>query len=571
MTGLTSALYAANSALYVNSRDLDIVARNIANTDTPGYTKKVLSRSNLVFGAQGAGVQGNGVDRFVPVELLRQFRFQNSVTSALEQKNITLSRIEVAFGNPSDENSIGALLGEVEDAFRQAALEPEDNLLHLQVLQKSQRFADELNQMSDQIQEQRRQAELSIEETVQTINELTANIHLLSDEIVLIQAGGGDASDLKDKRDALVDDLSEEIDISYYEETNGRLIISLTDGKTLLEKQPFELNFTRRNVTPQSFYDPAIPAPGAGSGLLGGIILDIPNGGPDIDVTSSFSGGKLGGLIDLRDELLPQAQAQIDELATNLMVRFGSLRDATADFPTSSVYELFVDPGDTALAIPLSFGTDYADAAVAGAALPPPAFNEFNFGAVGMANNQDVGLAGRITVNSQFLNNQFLVRQGSFYAAAGEGNPDPITGDPQFLPSDGSLIQRVLDDVFLRESTDLSNAALFGPGGPAQFGYRTINVGANDRIATNLENRESVEDYTNSIVAYQANQLNATNNRLDAEAYVQTQVENELLGETGVNTDQELARLIEIEAAYTASSQIIATIRQLFDDLLAIV
>ena len=183
----------------------------------------------------------DGVDRFVPVELLRQSRFQNSVTTSLEQTSVSLSRVEVAFGNPSDENSIGALLGELEDAFRQAALEPEDNLLHLQVLQTAQRFTEELNQMTDLIQEERRQAELSIEETVDTVNELVSDIHLLSDEIVLVQAGGGDSSDLKDKRDALVNSLSEEIDISYYEETNGRMIISLTDGKTLLEKQPFEL------------------------------------------------------------------------------------------------------------------------------------------------------------------------------------------------------------------------------------------------------------------------------------------------------------------------------------------
>ena len=572
MAGLTAALYAANTSLYVNSRDLDVVSRNIANVETPGYTKKVFSRSSIVYGSQGGGVYGDGVDRFVPVELLRQSRFQNSVTTSLEQTSVSLSRVEVAFGNPSDENSIGALLGELEDAFRQAALEPEDNLLHLQVLQTAQRFTEELNQMTDLIQEERRQAELSIEETVDTVNELVSDIHLLSDQIVLVQAGNGDASDLKDKRDALVNSLSEEIDISYYEETNGRMIISLTDGKTLLEKQPFELTFTRRNVTPQSYYDPAIPAPGAGSGLLGGIILDVPDGGPDIDVTSSFSGGKLGGLIEVRDEILPQAQAQLDELATNLMVRFGAIRDVNADAPLDrSIYELFVDPGDTALGIPLGSATAYADAAVAGNALPPPAFNEFDFGAAGLVDNQDVGLAGRIQVNASFLNNQYLVRQGTFFLDAGEGNPDPVTGDPQFLESDGSLIQRVIDEVFLASSTDMSNAALFGAGGPAQFGYRTSGVGANDGLSTRLENRSSVESYTNSIVAFQANQLDGINQRLDSESYIQEQVDNELLGTTGVNIDQELARLIEIEAAYTASSQIITTIRQLFDDLLSVV
>ena len=176
MVGLTAALYAANSSLTINARDIDVISRNIANTDTPGYTRKELARGNLVFGTQGAGVRSTGLTRFVPVELQRQFRFQTSITSSLDQQTTILSRIEIANGNPSDANSIGALMGEVEDAFRQVALEPDDNLLQQQVIQKLTRFTQEMNQYSDQIQEQRRQAELGIEETVQTVNELVSGI-----------------------------------------------------------------------------------------------------------------------------------------------------------------------------------------------------------------------------------------------------------------------------------------------------------------------------------------------------------------------------------------------------------
>ena len=568
MVGLTTALYAAQSSLAINSRDLDIIARNIANTDTPGYTRKVLSRGNLVYGTQGAGVTSTGISRFVPVELQRQFRFQASITSSLEQQTTILSRVEVANGNPSDANSIGALMGEVEDAFRQAALEPDDSLLHLQVIQKSTRFAQELNQMSAQIQEQRRQAELSIEETVQTINELTSDIHLLSNQIVQTRLANEDSSELEDQRDALVNQLAEEIDISYYTETDGRIIISLTDGKTLLEQQPFELEFTRRNVTPQSYYDPAIAAPGPGSGLLGGVILDVPDGGPDLDVTRSFGAGKLGALLTIRDETLPQAQAQLDELAANLMVRFGAIRNTTGA-QSPSIYELFEDPGDTS-GTPPATATQYADAAAQGPALVPPVANEYNFLAEGLLENQEVGLAGRIRVSTIFSDNLFRVREGTTFGVVAEGAPN-AGGDPQFLPFDASLIQRVLNEVFTAETTDLSGAEFAGGAGPNDFGYRTRGVGASDTLNTQLSRRAGLEDYTNSIIAFQANQLDDLNRQLDAEGYIETQVENELLGSSGVNIDQELARLIEVEAAYSASGQIISTIRDLFDELLAII
>ncbi|MEO0392793.1 MAG: flagellar hook-associated protein FlgK [Pseudomonadota bacterium] len=570
MVGLTAALYAANSSLTINARDIDVISRNIANTDTPGYTRKELARGNLVFGTQGAGVRSTGLTRFVPVELQRQFRFQTSITSSLDQQTTILSRIEIANGNPSDANSIGALMGEVEDAFRQVALEPDDNLLQQQVIQKLTRFTQEMNQYSDQIQEQRRQAELGIEETVQTVNELVSDIHLLSDQIVLVRAGGDDSSELEDQRDALTDLLAEEIDISYYQETNGRLIISLADGKTLLEQQPFPLKFTRRNVTPQAFYNPATPAPAPGSGLLGGVILDLPDGGPDLDVTSSFGAGKLGALLKMRDESLPQAQAQLDELAANLMVRFGSLRDGQPD-ASIAIYQILNDPGDTL--VPSATAQNYADAAAEGGVN-----NDFDFVALGppfststVGNNQEVGLAGRIEISNDFANNLFRVREGRFFQLSpNEGAPD-VNGDPQFLPNDSSLIQRVIDEVFEANTVDLSGANFSGGAGPTNFTYRVRDVGASDNLNTRLDDVSSVEDYTNSIIAFQANVLDDLNNQLDAEGFIETQVENELKGVSGVNIDQELARLIEVEAAYSASGQIISTIRDLFDELLAII
>jgi len=151
-----------------------------------------------------------------------------------------------------------------------------------------------------------------------------------------------------------------------------------------------------------------------------------------------------------------------------------------------------------------------------------------------------------------------------------EGAPN-AGGDPQFLPNDSSLIQRVLDEVFEADVTDLSGAEFAGGAGPTEFGYRIRGVGASDTLTTQLTARAGVENYTNSIIAFQANQLDDLNRQLDAEGYIETQVENELLGSSGVNIDQELARLIEVEAAYSASGQIISTIRDLFDELLAVI
>lgn len=565
MNTLTTALYAANSSLFVNSRDLDIISRNIANTDTPGYTRKVLSRSSLVFGGQGsAGVSADLLARNVPVELQRQYRYQTSVSTTLDKQATALSRIEVAFGDPSDESSIAALFGKVEDAFRQASVEPDDNLLHQQVIQTSIRFADELNQLSDVVQDQRVQAELSIQDSVQTINEHIADIAEYNDQIVNAKAKGVDTADLEDARDALVNDLSQELDISYYQAQDGRLIISTSDGKTLLDERQYQLRFTRSNITPQSFFDPTDPKAQL-SNHLSGVYVDIPGGGPDVDITQSLQGGKLGAYFTLRDELLPQAQAQLDEFAANLLVRFGSVRDDTLN----SDYQLFQDAGDTAAGIAPGSAFQYAEAAANGSAATST--TSYDFVAAGLGANQEVGLAARLQVNPLFINEQFRIREGTVYGAGiTEGAPDPITGDLRFLATDSSLINTVISTVFDSTTVDLSGANFATPG-VADFGYRISGVGANNLIATRLENKALPQDYGQSIVAFQANQLDDINNQLDQENYITSSVEDELGGISGVNIDQELSRLIEVEAAYSASGKVVTTIQSMLDDLLSII
>jgi flagellar hook-associated protein 1 FlgK len=534
---LTSALQTSVSSLRVNTKEIDLISRNIANVSTAGYTKKSLPREALVFGEQGVGgITSGRVTRFVSEDLSRQLRFQNSLTSKANIETDYLSRLETLYGKPSDDTSFSALLGQIKDSFLQLQQDPNSITYQQQVIQKADRFAQNLNTATDFTQELRRQAEVEIGESVKTINGLTTDISDLNKQISVLDGQNLEIADLQDKRDQKINDLSKLIDISYFiRSSDNAAIVSLSDGRTLVEDKAYQFSFTPGNITTNTYYD---TNPTINGGLTG---LKLNN--EDVLATGSIQGGKLGGLFSLRDQKLPQAQAQMDELAANLMAAFGQLTDPQGN---SIGYDLFDDQGDVVAGYPSATSSDYGAARAAAAPI-----NDFDFVSVGLNVDQEVGLAGRIRVSEDFKANPWRTREGSDWAA--QGNPDAF-GDPQFLPFDNERINAVSDQVFSQ-----------------RIAFRTNNVGQGNNLDLRLDSSARVEDYSNQIIAFQATQLDDLKTSSDKEQSIADSVEASLYGQSGVNTDQELARLLEIQANYTASGKVIQSLQRLFDDLFQIV
>lgn len=536
MTSLIAGLQTASSSLRINSKEIDLISRNIANVSTHGYTRKVLPRESLVYGETGVGgVLSTRITRYVSEDLLRQSRFQKSLTSSYNIQHDYLSRIDTTFGKPADGTSFAALLGELNDAFIQLQQDPRSITYQQQIVQKADRFAQNLNTATDFIQELRRQAELHIGEKVDQINDLTDDIVDLNGQIAVLDGQELDIADLQDKRDAKINELSELLDITYFIRSDNVAVISLGDGRTLVEDRAYDFSFTPGNMTTNTYYNPDPTIDGG----LNGLILNR----EDVLASGSIQGGELGGLFKLRDELLPQAQAQLDELAANLMAAFGQVVDSTGAIIG---YDLFDDQGDAVAGYPSATSSDYGAARLAAA----PA-NDFDFVSVGLNDDQEVGLAGRIKVSDDFRANPWRTREGSDWAT--EGNPN-AGGDPQFLPFDTSRIDAVMDQVF---------------GQPIQF--RNRDLGQGDFLDIRLDTRARIEDYANQIIAFQSTQIEDLQTASDKEQAIYDSVEATLQGQSGVNTDQELARLIEIESNYTASGRVIQSIQRLFDDLFDIV
>lgn len=303
MGGLTTALLAATSGLRAAQTGIDVVSRNVANSSTQGYTRKTVPQTPLIVGGQGQGVQTGLLQRQVNERLLIEVRNGISETSSLEVRDDFLSRFELAFGKPGDNTTISNQLQALADSFRQLATNPDVITTQTTVVSKAEVLANGLNTLADRVQGLRTEAEDQIKTSVDTINAKLAAIDDLNTQIAQAQSLGQSTPDLEDRRDQFLNDLAQEIDISYFKRSNGEIWIQTKNGTALLDVTVHSLSFNNTPlVTPLQSYPLG----------LDGVVVD------GQDITPNITGGKLRGLFDLRDTILPQAQLQLDSLAATL-------------------------------------------------------------------------------------------------------------------------------------------------------------------------------------------------------------------------------------------------------------
>lgn len=318
---LTTALIAAGTGLRTAQTGIDLVSRNVANATTPGYTRKTAQQTPLIVGGQGQGVRLELVQRTVNARLQFETREALSATETYRVTDDFLSRFELAFGKPGDGSSIASQLGRLGDAFRQLATNPDVVTAQATVVSRAEGFARGLNDLTSQIQGLRTEAESGIRASVDTINSRLATIDRLNVQIVQAKALGQSTADLEDRRDIMMDDLSREIDITYFTREGGDVWIMTRSGQALLDTRVHSVTFA--NVA-------QVGATQSYPGTLDGLMID------GTDVTAGLTGGRIKGLFDLRDTLLPQAQTQVDELASKVTTLFAAEN-----------LELFMDGGAT--------------------------------------------------------------------------------------------------------------------------------------------------------------------------------------------------------------------------------
>lgn len=308
-----SGLNIALSGLNVAKQQINVISNNVANASTPGYTRKILPQNAQSIQGVGVGVASELVVRSVDLNLTRDLWTQVSATGRLDIQESYLDRIVQFHGPPDRELSVAAELARLQDSFAALADTPENTFLLAAVVEEASDTAAKVNGLAQLIDTLRNDVQGEIQQTVEQINGLLSEIKNLNDQVAINQNSGRSTAEIKDQRDSAIQELAGLIDISFFVRGDGVMVVQTNRGEELVSDVVRPLSFASAPISATSYYPDSI----------NGIIITPPSNNVNgVDITALSPGGKLGGLIELRDVTFPTQTAQIDELAHKLALRF---------------------------------------------------------------------------------------------------------------------------------------------------------------------------------------------------------------------------------------------------------
>ena len=343
MSNLFTSLTSASRALEAQRYGLDVTGQNIANVNTPGYSRRTIDLAALApdgTGSAGRGVSVVGVraqrDRLLEARLQQEVPAQHREIAMAG----ALSVVEAALGTPG--SSIDKSLQNFYDAYGRLAESPVSATVRQDVLLQAGSLAESFRDMAMRFDSARRDVDRQVRGATDEVNSLVEQIRAMNVSI----AGSPSLESslhLRDDQAQLVRQLSEIVDLQVLERSEGGVDITIGNGRALVVGNT-AYSVTVTNTPPTGYA--ALSANGTA-------------------VTSEITGGRLGGLLQVRDVTVPDYQARLDDVAFGVATQINAIHTAGFDQSGAAAGDLFAlstapGPGSTGAAAAL-----IVDAAVA--------------------------------------------------------------------------------------------------------------------------------------------------------------------------------------------------------------
>lgn len=319
MSNLLTSLTSASRSLDAQSYGLDVTGQNIANVNTPGYSRRTIDLAAIApdgVGSAGRGVNVTGI-RALRDRLLES-RVQQEVPAQQRQAQMatSLSVIEAALGTPG--SSIDKSLNNFFDSFSRLAEEPVSSTARQDVLLQADSLAGAFRNMAGRLVSGRQDADRQVRSQVEEINTIADQIASMNRTIAAAASPEATLT-LRDDQAQLVRKLAEIIDVHVLERPEGGVDISVGNGRPL--------------VIGQTAYDITVTN-AAPLGLAALAIIGT-------SVTSEITGGRLGGLLQVRDVTIPDYQDRLDDLAFEVANQINTIHTAGFDQTGAAAGDLF--------------------------------------------------------------------------------------------------------------------------------------------------------------------------------------------------------------------------------------
>lgn len=512
MSSTFYGLQIARTGVFVSQKGLEVTGHNIANANTPGYTRQRLITSSIeggmnygIFTYTSKGQVGGGVDiqeltQIRDAFLDMQYRRESGTWGEWTVKTDALQYIEGVFREPS-EAGINAVLADLFEDLHELSKNPESKEIRTLVRQDAIKLTETLRHYYNQLVALQEEQDTAIKLTIDEINDIVKSIRDLNEQIFKYEAGGERANDLRDKRNLLIDELSTLIRVDYYEDPNGRFRIDL-NGMPLVD------HLSYRTLTVTKSKDN--PVEGEAN------LYSIKWAGTDIELNlSDIRGGKLKGYLEMRDGDgdkvnslgIPYFVKKLNEFTKNIADAFNYIHSQGYTLPY----------GDNESRTGINFFTDDAD---------------------GIENIT----AKNITVSKDIME--------SVYNIAASSKPvydDPTQIDDESTETGNEPTGRGNNEIAL-QLADLRNKAI-------------IKLKDGREI-------EGLENTIKSIIADLAVEASHSSKMKEGQEILKYNLETQRLSVSGVSIDEEMTNLIQYQHAYSAAARMITAIDQALDILI---
>jgi len=307
MTNILNILDIGRTALLAQQKAIDITGRNIANADTEGYTRQRVTFSNQGPTSLSHGVVGVDIGRVYDRYLEAQVISAMQTTGRWNSQQSGLERIEILFDESSG-TGLSQRLNAFWNAWMDLANLPSGPVERSQLLARSRELVSLFNGTSADLGQLQRQANTTIQNTVDSINIMVGQLAELNGRIRQGDLSGSDTNTLKDSRLQLLKELSEKIDVVGHEHEDGTLSVTLASGNPLVEGT----RSMRLNTTP-------------GIGPFQDAIVWVDGQGNATSITDQIGNGELKGWLDVRDQIIPDIMGRLDALAGNMITEVNAV------------------------------------------------------------------------------------------------------------------------------------------------------------------------------------------------------------------------------------------------------
>jgi len=310
------------SALQSSKTALEVTAQNIANVDTPGYSKKkvVLATRQVSNGSFGNGVEVSEIKRVYDEELSKQITQQQGRSAYWQTKKEYLGTIEEIF-NESDALGLNNDLNAFWNAWQKLSTDPNAYAERQEVITSATQLTETFNSRAQDLQKIMTGTEEETEEVIGQINQILQKIAESNQEINM--SFDGQATDSQDQLDKLVEDLSRLVNINYWKQENGQVTVSINGHPLVDGAQSFSLKSDINN-----------------EGQI--IVQKKLDDGTLINITDRLTGGEVKGLLELHNETIPGYMESLDKLAFNLAEKVNELHTSGFGLDGSTDINFFV-------------------------------------------------------------------------------------------------------------------------------------------------------------------------------------------------------------------------------------